>query len=113
MSDRPRLVVIESRYAGDIERNVAYARAAVRDSIMRGESPVAFHLLHTQPGILRDEIPEERARGIAAGLSWTRCADLVAVYTDLGISTGMQKGIEAANAAGIPIEYRQIVGAQI
>ena len=55
-----RLVIIESPYAGDIEKNVEYARACVRDSLSRGEAPIASHLLYTQPGILKDEIPSER-----------------------------------------------------
>ena len=33
-----RLVILESPYAGDIERNVAYARACLRDSLLRGEA---------------------------------------------------------------------------
>lgn len=34
-----RRVVLESPYAGDVEKNVAYARLALRDSIQRGEAP--------------------------------------------------------------------------
>lgn len=44
-----RLVILESPYAGNIEKNVAYARACVRDSLSRGEAPIASHLLYTQP----------------------------------------------------------------
>ena len=54
------LVIIESPYAGDIKANIAYARRAVRDSLERGEFPIASHLLYTQPGILNDDIPSER-----------------------------------------------------
>lgn len=63
-----RLVVLESPYAGDVERNVRYARAAVRDCLDRGEAPIASHLLYTQPGVLDDLVPAERAMGIEAGL---------------------------------------------
>lgn len=101
-----RLVIIESPYAGDVERNVRYARAAMADSIVRGEAPFASHLLYTQPGILRDEIPDERLRGIEAGFAWGAHAELVAVYTDLGISRGMELGMQAARARGTPIEHR-------
>jgi len=103
-----RLVIIESPYAGDIERNVEYARAAVRDSLARGEAPIASHLLYTQPGILRDEVPSERQWGIDAGLAWRRVAEATVVYTDQGISRGMEYGIEAAKSAGIPVEYRSL-----
>jgi hypothetical protein len=103
-----RLVIVESPYAGGIERNVAYARLCVRDCILRGEAPIASHLLLTQPGILDDGVPSERATGIAAGLAWLRVADASAVYTDLGISRGMEQGIAAAKSAGVPVEYRTL-----
>ena len=89
-------------------QNRKYARAAVRDSLMRGEAPIASHLLYTQPGILRDEIPGERQQGIDAGLAWRGVAEASVVYTDRGISKGMTFGIEAAEAAGIPVEYRTL-----
>lgn len=101
-----RLVIIESPYAGDIESNVEYARACVRDSLSRGEAPIASHLLYTQPGILRDEVPAERQWGIDAGLAWKKVAEASVVYTDRGITRGMEYGIKAAKDAGIPIEYR-------
>lgn len=102
------LVIIESPYAGNVEVNVAYARACVLDSLKRGESPVAFHLLHTQPGILQDQTPQERELGISAGLEWYRVATLCAVYTDLGYSNGMWQGITKAKMEGVPIQYRTV-----
>ena len=33
------LVIIESPFAGDVDTNVKYARACMRDSLNRGESP--------------------------------------------------------------------------
>lgn len=107
-----RLVIIESPYAGDIEANVEYARACVRDSLSRGEAPIASHLLYTQPGILRDEIEEERNWGIDAGLAWRRVAEASVVYTDRGMSKGMEYGIAAAKQAGVPVEYRTIERAE-
>ena len=103
-----RLVIIESPYAGDVAANEAYARACVRDSLLRGEAPIASHLLYTQPGILDDTVPVERQHGIDAGLAWRRVADASVVYTDRGISKGMEYGIDAAMAAGIPVEYRSL-----
>jgi hypothetical protein len=107
-----RLVIIESPYAGDVEANVAYARRCVRDSLLRGEAPIASHLLYTQPGILDDNDPRERIKGIHAGLAWREVAQASVVYTDLGISPGMEVGIAAAHEAGVPVEYRQI-GAEV
>lgn len=101
-------VILESPYAGDVEGNLEYARAAMRDCLRRGEAPIASHLLYTQPGILRDDVPEERARGIAAGLLWGEQADATVVYTDRGISRGMIEGIARAKQAGRPVIYRSL-----
>lgn len=103
-----RLVIIESPYAGDIERNTAYARACMRDSVNRGEAPFASHLLYTQPGVLDDSKPDERYHGITLGFCWGEKADAVAVYTDHGISEGMKKGITLAEMRGQPVEYRRL-----
>lgn len=107
-----RRVIVESPYgaasAEAIRRNIEYARACVRDCLERGESPIASHLLYTQPGVLRDEIPEERTWGMEAGWAWMQVADAVVVYIDYGISRGMQQGIEAADKANIPVEMREL-----
>ena len=89
-----RLVIIESPYAGDVERNLRYARACLADSLARGESPLASHLLFTQPGVLDDTKPEERKRGIAAGFAWRGVADATVFYTDLGMSDGMAMALQ-------------------
>jgi hypothetical protein len=104
-----RRVILESPYAGDIERNINYARLAVRDSLLRNESPIASHLLYTQPGILKDEILIERQLGINAGLAWSNFADATVVYMDYGISKGMQFGINNATKRNRIIEYRKIL----
>jgi hypothetical protein len=105
-----RLVILESPYAGDIARNEAYARAAMADCLRRGDSPMCSHLLYTQPGVLRDDVPEERALGINAGLAWGRVAEATVVYEDLGILRGMRAGIARAEAEGRPVEYRRLGG---
>lgn len=108
-----RRVILESPYAGDIVGNIEYARACVRDSLLRGEAPIASHLLYTQSGILRDEDPEERAHGISAGLAWLAVADATVVYCDRGISGGMKQGILAAESRGLPVEYRYIFASSL
>jgi hypothetical protein len=107
-----RLVILESPYAGDIAANVSYARACLRDSLLRGEAPLASHLLYTQDGVLSDHIIEERRLGIAAGLAWLPSAAASVVYTDRGISSGMELGIARAKKAGIPVEYRTLGDSQ-
>ncbi len=104
-----KLVIIESPYAGDIERNVEYARACVRHSLESGEAPIASHLLYTQPGILDDKIPHERLWGIEAGLAWRAVANATVVYKDHGVTDGMKHGIKAAILSGIPVVYRKIL----
>jgi len=103
-----RRVILESPYAGDIKANIEYAKECARDCLRRNEAPMASHLLFTQPGILRDDIPSERALGIAAGHAWTGVADAVVVYTDRGISSGMNAGIERAAQCGIAVIYRSL-----
>ena len=103
-----RLVYVESPYAGDVERNVQYARACLADCLRRGEAPFASHLLYTQEGVLDDLIEGERMKGILAGFAWGKYADATVVYVDLGISSGMQLGILNAREANRPVEYRSL-----
>jgi hypothetical protein len=88
------LTIIESPYAGDVEKNVEYARHCVHNSLLLGEAPIASHLLYTQKGILDDNIPEERRMGIDAGLEWIRVAEQVVYYVDNGWSDGMRASHE-------------------
>lgn len=101
-----KLVIIESPYAGDVEANTKYAQRCIFDSLNRGEAPFASHLLYTQ--VLDDAVPSQRKMGIEVGFAWGEKADLVAVYTDKGVSKGMEFGIERAGVLGIPIEWRTI-----
>ena len=102
-------VILESPYAGDIERNTKYARLCVRDSLLRGESPIASHLLYTQDGILDDDIPIERTRGINAGLAWILVADKHVFYIDYGYSKGMTYAREESIKMGDVVEERKIL----
>lgn len=107
-----RFVIVESPYNADtpegIRANLDYLRACMRDCLLRGEAPFASHGLYTQPGVLDDRHPEERAKGIDAGLEVGKRCDATIVYDDLGISTGMRYGIQAAERAGRPIETRSL-----
>ncbi len=113
-----RRVILESPFAGSggfwivrlfrCWQNVRYARLCVRDSLLRGEAPIASHLLYTQPTILNDDDPAERQHGIDAGLSWRAVADASVIYVDRGISNGMEYGIAAARHVGLPVEFRSL-----
>lgn len=101
-----KTVVIESPYAGDIERNIRYARLAMLDSLHRGEAPFLSHLMYTQ--VWDDGNPSLREMGIRAGQAWARRAAKVAVYTDLGISSGMAGSIARYYDEGILMERRML-----
>ena len=107
-----KLVILESPFAASTQEehvaNIDYARKCVRDSLLRGEAPIASHLLYTQPGILDDDISEERKMGIEAGLAWLKVAEKSVVYTDRGVSKGMEYGIACCKAEGITVEYRSL-----
>src|SRR4029078_6367779 len=106
------LVVIESPLGAHtragILKNKEYAKRAMLDSLSRGEAPYAPHLLFDQEGLLDDTNPTERQLGILAGFAWGAKADLIAGYSDLGISLGMRLGIERATKTGQSIEYRYL-----
>jgi len=101
-------VILESPYAGDVARNITYAHRALRDSLLRGEAPLASHLLYTQEGVLDDDVPADRALGIKAGFAWYKHAMSAVVYVDYGITDGMMKGIQIARSTIHHVEFRLI-----
>ncbi len=95
----------------EMERNVRYARRALRDCFERGEIPFASHLLY--PQCLDDRKPEQRKQGMQAGF---RIAEALAtsrllidvycaMYVDHGITSGMREGCAAH---GLRLEQRTI-----
>jgi hypothetical protein len=120
----PKLVVIESPYSGEIENNIEYLLECMHDSYYtRREAPYASHLLYTRlpkseyhnqtavhGGHVADASTSRHGRdhGIACGLVWGQHADIIAVYTDRGITEGMIAGIRAAESRGAAIEYRTL-----
>lgn len=112
MARRPiiayKKVVIESPYRGDVERNMAYLKVCMLDSIARGEAPIASHKLYTD--VLNDDDEAERQLGINLGFAWLQAADLVAFYTDFGISSGMAASLEDLRTFRfrVPYEMRKV-----
>ena len=115
-----KLVIIESPFAGkgdtdeerakNTERNKRYLARCVRDCVLRGESPYASHRMLTSA--LDDMNPDERKLGIEAGFAWREKAAKTVVYTDHGVSRGMDLGIAHAEKLALfvahTIEYRSI-----
>lgn len=111
ISNNPQLVIIESPYAGtpeEIKRNEYYARSAIKDCLNNAEIPFASHLLYTQAGILDDKQSAQRRLGIEAGLIMGTLCQKTVLYKDLGITIGMDEGIERAKLAGRSVEIREI-----
>lgn len=107
------IVIVESPYRGatpeDGTRNRAYLNAILRQLVLvEGLAPFASHQLYTSA--LDDGKPEERAAGIQAGFAFRRLASRTLVYTDLGISSEMQAGIEHAQELGQAMEFRTLPG---
>lgn len=101
-----KLVIIESPYAGNRNANIEYAKACLLDSIRRSEAPIAFHLLY--PLVMEDSDAAERALALDMSFRWYKCASLIAVYTDMGVSPGMLRGIETGHKFGLEVEHRRL-----
>lgn len=103
-------VVIESPYkasdAYTLEQHKRYLEFAMQDALRNGEAPFASHMLYTD--VLDDDNAVERLQGIHAGLVWGEGCDYVAVYRDMGVSSGMQLGIYHWNQLGKRVEWRTI-----
>ena len=112
MKKRGKKVILESPFnptnGFSLQQNINYGRACMHDCFLRGEYPLASHLLYTQKGILDDRILEERNLGIEAGLVWGEHAEYTVAYIDLGISNGMKYGIQNAINNRRLVEVRNI-----
>jgi hypothetical protein len=98
--------MILSPFRGDQERNRRYALYCLRNSVLSGEAGFAGHLVY--PLILDDNLAEERQLGMSCGQAWMEAAELVAVYIDLGISSGMEADIDFAIKHKIQVVYRTL-----
>ena len=95
-----KLVFISSPYAGDVEANTAFAKAACLFAVKQGVVPVAVHLMY--PQIWDDRIPAERERGLRMGLRILEACVEVWLFGER-ISEGMWQEWEEAEKLGIPV----------
>jgi hypothetical protein len=102
-----RKVIIESPFRGDVKANQEYGLTCVLDCLNRGEAPLAQHLIYTL--VLNDADEAERAKGMHAAFAWYSAADAIVVYTDRGVTGGMEVGIALANGMKKPVEYRRLL----
>jgi hypothetical protein len=105
---RKKCPICTAQINAERQLNEAYLNAALYDCYLRGEAPFASHAIG--PRVLDDDNERERVIGMEAGFAWSEVCELVAVYTDLGISSGMQKGIERWGARGLTVERRSLSG---
>ena len=87
--------------SAQLDRNIDYAQALTKQAIEAGLAPITPHLYMTQ--CLNEGKPEERAAGMAAGLTLLKSCDFVIVGVKYGISEGMSAEIAEADAAGIEV----------
>ena len=100
-----KLIYVASPYAGDVEKNVEYAKQACRTVMESGYAFFAPHLLY--PAVLNDSVPEERQAGIEMGLTLLyRCDELWAFGPT--VSSGMQAEIAEAERLRIPVRRMDV-----
>lgn len=100
-------IYVVSRYAGDIEANIAAAIRCCQYVIKNGGTPIASHLLY--PQMLNDNDPRQREMGLAFGLELLVLCDEVWVFSDeTGLSTGMRAEEAEAKRRGKPIRYYRL-----
>lgn len=95
-----KLVYIASPYAGDVEGNVAFAKAACRYAAAQGYTPVAVHLMY--PQFLDDRVPKEREAGLKMGRRVLAACDEFWLCGEK-LSAGMRAEKAEAKRLGIPI----------
>ena len=96
------IVYICSPFAGDIEKNVAAARAYSRFAVEQGYIPIAPHLLF--PQFLNDSDQKERELGLFFGNAlMSKCAEIWVFGSR--ISSGMEAEIKRAKWKGYHLRY--------
>ena len=87
--------------SAELDRNIEYAQKLTKQALGAGLAPITPHLYLTQ--CLDEKKPEQRAVGMAAGLTILKSCDFVIAGIKYGISEGMSAEIAAADAAGIEV----------
>ena len=101
LKNRPKVYVV-SRYAGDIETNIAAAKSYCQLVVRKKRIPVASHLLY--PQFLDDSIPEQREIGTMCGLALLACCDEVWCFGTTH-SAGMVKELAEARRLNKPVRH--------
>lgn len=92
------LLYVCSPYRGDTKRNKEYARKLTRAAINNGFVPVTVHLYLTE--VTDDQNPEERSRGMAAGMKILENCKYILIGNKYGVSDGMKAEMTLAALKG-------------
>lgn len=90
------LLYVCSPYRGDTKRNKEYARKLTRAAINNGFVPVTD-----------DQNPEERSRGMAAGMKILENCKYILIGDKYGVSDGMKAEMTLAALKGKVMLYEQ------
>ena len=99
------LLYVCSPYRGDTKRNKEYARKLTRAALENGFIPVTVHLYLTEA--TDDTNPEERVRGMAAGMKILENCKYILVGDRYGISEGMKAELTFAAVKGKIMLYEK------
>lgn len=104
----PVVLVLTPWESGPKGRVRQYIRMCIRDCLVREEIPWASHVMFAWTEALYDDDPEQRAEGLAVAKQMSKRCDLIAVYSDLGVTSGMREVLTFAAFQGKKIEHRKI-----
>lgn len=95
-----KLIYVASPYAGEVEKNMEFAKKACRFCVEQGHAFFAPHLLY--PQLLDDRVQAERQTGLDMGIAMLPRCDELWCYGGR-ISLGMHSEMEEADRLGIPV----------
>lgn len=99
------LLYVCSPYRGDTKRNKEYARKLTWAALDNGFIPVTVHLYLTEA--TDDTNPEERVRGMAAGMKILENCKYILIGDRYGISEGMKAEMTFAAVKGKIMLYEK------
>ena len=99
------LLYVCSPYRGDTKRNKEYARKLTRAALDNGFIPVTVHLYLTEATDATN--PEERVRGMAAGMKILENCKYILIGDRYGISEGMKAEMTFAAVKGKIMLYEK------
>lgn len=99
------LLYVCSPYRGDTKRNKEYARKLTRAALDNGFIPVTVHLYLTEA--TDDTNPEERVRGMAAGMKILENCKYILIGDRYGISESMKAEMTFAAVKGKIMLYEK------